>query len=367
VPRLIVDSGTAHEPVGHEGLSMFLGFHRLHEDHLVFSDYEFTPDAKPLVSQVAGALRRCRRDLGDEEKGQLRTRLRLLLGQSRHRYGLELLGALYGKGHPYSRPPITERSLAAMETDDLRQWCSEHLVGANATLVIAGQFDRRVVEDAIGSIAKQARRGRDSADIAMEPSTTAGCVLGFDRPEAPLVEIDVGFVGGRGIDRDHAARLVLQAVLDARLSSLRQERALSYGFSASYTPRVAGGMWRLTGKVNRARVAEAVRLLLGILAEMRASSDSFRTEFVHARRKVVEAMVGSGSDSGAVIERLTLMERFGLDRRFFSGLVGEVARLRIDDLHAFLLRELAVDRQVFGAFGPRAAAEEAVRAARAGR
>jgi predicted Zn-dependent peptidase len=156
----------------------------------------------------------------------------------------------------------------------------------------------------------------------------------------------------------------LSEVLTAKLATLREEDALSYGFSAGYAPRVAGGLWRLSGKVPVARAAEAARLIERTLDAMRASLDAYRAEFVHARRTLVEALAGSAADSSAVLDRLVLIERFGLAPGYFDQLLSEIARLRIDEMHAFLTTELASGRQVFGAFGPRAAAAAALAAAR---
>jgi hypothetical protein len=65
------------------------------------------------------------------------------------------------------------------------------------------------------------------------------------------------------------------------------------------------------------------------------------------------------------VDRLAFLARFGLDDGYYQSLANAVARLTLPDLHAFLVRELAIDHQVIGAFGNAAPANAAVDAARA--
>ena len=58
------------------------------------------------------------------------------------------------------------------------------------------------------------------------------------------------------------------------------------------------------------------------------------------------------------------MAQFGLEDSYYDALGNNVARLTLTELHAFLVRELAVDHQVIGAFGNAGPAKAAIAAAR---
>jgi zinc protease len=361
---LVVDSGTAHEPPGREGVAALQGADADFDDHLVWVGTDFGHEAQWLVSTVSAPVHNRNVALSARTKKILRARLRRSLAEPRRRYELDLLRALYGPNHPYARSSLTERSLAAIDADALVAWRREHAVTSNATLILAGDVDGEAVDEQLERLADDFTAGRDSPDVTARPITAAGFVLGAAGNREPQVQLDVAFVGGRGIDRDHALRLLVGEILDARLSALREEDALSYGFGASYAPRIAGGMWRVSGRVPAARAAEAARLLVRALDDMRSSPDAYRADFVHARRKLVEGLAGSGADSGAILERLVLIERFRLDAGFFDRLLSEIARLQIDQVHAFVTREFASGGRVFGALGPRESASAALAAAR---
>ena len=331
----------------------------------MFTATDFRYTVYQLVFRAAWPLHFQRPKLSEATKKAVSAQLRRTLAEPRVRYELDLLRAVYGAGHPYARPSMTEASLAALDGDRLTAWRREHAVTRNATLILTGDVDRGEVDRALATMADRLSAGRDSVAVGQKPATTAGFVVGVAKGREPLVDLDVAFAGGQGIDRRHAARMMLSEILSAKLAALREEDALSYGFSAGYAPRVAGGLWRISGKVPVARAAEAARLVARTLEDLRASPDAYRAEFVHARRKLVQALAGSTADSGAVLGRLVLIERFGLARGFFDQLLSEIARLQIAEVHAFLTSELAADRQVFGAFGPRAAASAALAAARA--
>ncbi len=362
---LVIDSGTAHDPPGQEGVALLQGADEVYDDQLVFSDADFGHATEQVVGRVTFPLHRIWHGVMTEpQRRVLRARLRRVLSTAHVRYEQDLVGALYGPSHPYARPPLTDASLSRIDGDRMSAWQHEHEVLANATLIVAGDVDRDGLDKFVRRLGEHVREGSDTPRVTEPPVTHAGFVVGAAPDREPLAQLDVAFVGGRGIDRQYALRLMLSQILDAKLAALRWEDALSYGFSASYAPRNAGGMWRVSGKVPPARAADAARILRHMLDAMRASPDAYRAEFVLARRKLVEAMAGSAVDSAAVLERLVLIERFGLRANFFDQLLADIARIRIDELHRFLTSELAAERQVFGAYGPRGSAEAAVAAAR---
>jgi predicted Zn-dependent peptidase len=178
------------------------------------------------------------------------------------------------------------------------------------------------------------------------------------------VDIDVQFVGGRGMDRHHAARLVLQQVLGARLLALRDERAVTYGFGAVYLPRLAGGLWAISGAVDAARAAEAAEAVIAILTAMRADPETYRGEFVLARQSVLEGLLVSTGSASATADRLADLARFDLPDNFYDRVARDVAKLTLRDFHSFVATELRAEHQVFGAFGNADAVAATLEAAR---
>jgi len=83
---------------------------------------------------------------------------------------------------------------------------------------------------------------------------------------------------------------------------------------------------------------------------------------VLARRKALESLLASGTSSGANADRLAFMARFDLLPEFFDVVAVRIAQLTLDRFQAFVASELAIDHQVFGAFGDENAVAAAVSA-----
>jgi zinc protease len=363
--RLVIDSGSAHEPRGADGVSQLIGASEVTPDSLIFEDRELSMLVDDLVLDIGLELRSPGLPISDEQKEYLKARLGSSRAAERTIFDHGMLAAVYGEQHPYARFPMTEDSVDKIHHDLVRDWSRTHLVAKNATLIITGQFDPELVKKHIAYNLDQVSGGSDSADIDAElPSAIPKYVTGTAIKPSPTVELDVFFLSARGVNANYAKRLVLEQVLDAELGKLRDKQALTYGFAASYSPRKGGGLWMISGEADASRAAEAATSLLTIVSNMRANPDAYRGSFVLARQKVLERLLVGANDSYAMAEQLSAMARFDLDDDFFDKVSYDVAQLTLSDFHAFFVKELPVGRQVFGAFGNVGASKGAVAAAK---
>jgi zinc protease len=363
--RLVIDSGTAHDPRASEGVSMLVGAGDVEADSLVFYDRQLATRVDELVRSLAFELRGQAYEITDEDKAYLRGLLRSRRAKERQAYQRDLGVALYGEDHPYARPSLNEDSLDHIHHDKVIGWARDHIVPKNAVLVIAGQFDPDLVKRHIAYNADTVSSGKDSNDQHPDPKPRRRFIAGYEEKPSPTVAIDVRFVGGRGMDRDHAKRLVLEQVLSSVLSDLRGKQALTYGFQAAYSPRRAGGLWQLHGEVDAARAAEGAAALVALLGQVRSDPESYRSAFVLARQKVLESLLMTATDSGAIADRLTLLARFDLPDDYFDRVAEQVAETTLKDFHTFVARELDETGQVFGAFGNTDAVDAAIAAVKA--
>ncbi|HEY0190092.1 MAG TPA: hypothetical protein VGC42_03155, partial [Kofleriaceae bacterium] len=193
---------------------------------------------------------------------------------------------------------------------------------------------------------------------------TQAWIAGKSDEPSTSVNLQVSFVGGRGIDADHAKRLVLEEVLSEKLFDLRARTALSYVTEASYMPRRAGGVWSLTAVVDRARAAEAGTELVRLLDQLRSAPETYRVAFVIARQKVLEGMLATSGSSLQALNRLVETARFDVADDRHDRLVAEIAALTLPTFHTFVAHELARTGQVFSAYGNSEAVSAALDAAR---
>jgi zinc protease len=363
--RLVIDSGAAHDPAGKDGVSYMVGADDVTPDALVFERRELANLVDDLVSKIGAELRMPGLPVSDEQKDFLKSRLRNKRTEELGIYEHNMLASVYGEKHPYARFAMTPDSVDKIHHDLVQGWARSHVVAKNATLVIAGQFDAGLVKKHIAYNVDQVGSGSDSPDIDVTlPAAAPRFVTGIALKPSPTVQLDVYFLTARGMNENHAKRLVLEEVLDAELSSLRNKQALTYGFSAGYSPRKGGGLWWISGEADAGRAGEAATSLVTTLDQMRANPEAYRGSFVLARQKVLERLVLGASDSLSVTEQLASMALFDLDDEFFDQLAYAVSQLTLQDFHAFFVNELPANRQVFGAFGNVAASQAAVTAAK---
>ncbi len=363
--RLVVDAGASDAPFGMEGVSQTVGASAVYADALVFDDRSLGNRIDDLVLSLASELRRPGYGLSDEARKYLIARLSQQRVVERDAYDTDVLLALYGEGHPYARSMISASGVKHLSHDSVQDWARSHIAPKNSTLVIAGAFDPGLVKRHVAYSTEQVSAGQRSRDLKTSPRTSPGFVVGITTKPSPTLELAAHFVGGRGIDDDYPRRLVLEAVLRAQFAELREKRALTYGFSASYEPRRAGGIWTIAGQVDAARAVEAGQAIAVILDQLRRAPEAYRSAFVLGRQKVLETLLANTTSTAAVADRLAFLARFGLDDDYYDTLANGVASLTISDLHAFVVRELAADHQVLGAFGNSRPAKAAIAAARA--
>lgn len=363
--KLVVDAGTIDDPFGAEGVSHLVGASRTYADGMVFDDRSLASRVDDLVGSSSLELRRPGYGLSDEERDYLLARLDRPRVRERAEYELDVLVALYGEGHPYARNSMTVGSVTSLSHDSVQGWAKRYITPRNVTLVLAGAFDSALVKRHVAYSVAHIAAGSRTRDVSVEPRTSPAFIGGTTRTPSSTIEINVHYIGGRGIDGDHAKRLVLEAVLDAQLAELREKRAITYGVRASYEPRRSGGMWTIRGQVDASRAAEAAAAVIRILDEMRCDPETYRGAFVLARQKVLESLLVGANNAAEVAEAFAVIARFGLPDDYFDSLAQAVSSLTLGELHAFMGGELAVMRQVFGAFGNAEPVNAAVAAARA--
>lgn len=358
--RLIVRGGTAQEPAGMEGISDLTGATTT-PDTLEFSDRELSTRVDDLVDLLGAPVRGMAYELTDEARREIRGLVTVQSTRERASYNRDVLAAVYGEGHPYAHGEMSADSLDRITRDGAIKWAHEHVTPRRSVMIVTGSFSPGILEKLAKFTLDHVSGGHapEPPPPAPRESLEARVVRGVTAKPAATLHLDVAFVGPPGLDASHAKRLVLVAVLNSRLEALRGEKALTYGVYASYYPLAAGGLWSISGDVDPARADEAARAIEQILADIRANPESYRSEFVLAREKVLAGMLAGVADSGAIADRLAQLARFDLPDDFYDRLARDVAALTLSDLHAFAATELVRDHEVFGVFGNKAAVDAA--------
>jgi predicted Zn-dependent peptidase len=304
---LLLRTGSANDPDGQEGLAALTADMldegsgsrtaiEMHEDlarigaHL---DADISPDASTLtVSALSRFADRALMLLADmvarpalteadvHRVRQLRlhrlTQLRDIPSAVAERTFARLL---YG-GHPYGHGPIgTERSVAALQVDDVRAFHARMITPDRATLIACGDCDHAEIEKlaaaAFAGWVADAVPGPASHSIHDSSAPAlARRVYVVPRPGAPQSELRIGHVAVARDTPDYhalvAANMVLGGQFVSRINAnLREDKGFTYGARTSFDFRRMPGPFTLQTSVQTAVSARAIEESLGELEAIR--------------------------------------------------------------------------------------------------
>jgi predicted Zn-dependent peptidase len=222
----------------------------------------------------------------DRERGVIIEELRMGHDQPQQVVQEQLMDGLWS-GHPLGRPLVgTERTLKAMARADLDGFRRRHYQPGNTVFGMAGRLAHAtcvaLVKDAIGRqpAGRTCRFKPVDRTVPQERFRSA-------RRKIEQVHAAIGFRGfGRHDHRRFALRM-LNSILGENMSSrlfqiVREKHGLAYAVQSSFQLFDETGATAISAGLDRARAADALRLIAREVARMRAKPVS-RDELQRAR------------------------------------------------------------------------------------
>lgn len=270
------------------------------------------------------------------------------------------LAATFGPDHPYTRTGVTvARSIDAIGRDELSAFRDQHYTAANATLVIAGNFDVKQAESVVRDTFGGRSAGHKDAPVVGPPYPRTGPVyIGVIGDDDPQVDVAILYPSPAGIAGQQAARLVLTEMLNEQMRAVRTRLGATYGTYAHRDARLAASAYDLGGAIDAPRAGEALRAMRDGIDALRRGTE-FDVAFVRARRRVVQRLLGESTQSAVLASRLGQIARFGVDPSYDATLLRDTAALSPAQVKDVLARELDPAGEVVVALGDRAAVTRA--------
>lgn len=296
--------------------------------------------------------------------GKVREELIKSLGKSEARRSIRqsraVLEAIYGADHPYSRlAEITAESIGNIDISALTRFQNEHYRAANATLIIAGNFDPVLVEKHVRwSFERWGGGQRPERTVESSRRQPAPAYLAIDRADRVQTKLSIFFPTAPRIDGEHAARLVLAEMLALRMAAVRERMAASYGIDVSYSPEVGPGLFVITGEVDTKRAGEALTFMREAIDSLRRGED-LAQDFALARRRVARNALVEDFDTMALSARLAFLSLHGLELDYYEHLAHAVAALRPEAVARIIAKELAPEQETILCIGAWAEIERA--------
>lgn len=263
--------------------------------------------------------------------------------QQRWEFQRQLVTAVYGPEHPYTRNALlTPESVMAIGRDRLEDFRRTHYTAGNATLIIAGKFDRpveqveKLVRDVFGGW------GRSRVDEPIGPQQrerTAPEFIGVVGDEGPQMSVAMAYPAPAGIDGQEAARRVMAEMLNLRMGDIRFKLGSTYGVYAGRQPRVGPTAYQIGGDVDAPRAGESLKAMRDGVESLRQGVN-FDVDFVRARRALIENLLGVSTVSSEMVARLGTIEMFGLPVNYYDQLVKQIGAVSPAQVKMLIAKEL---------------------------
>jgi zinc protease len=272
------------------------------------------------------------------------------------------LGALLGADHPYAKSvALTRSEIGKLGRDALFEFRKKHYSAANATLVIAGAFDPKHAESVIRHHFGDWSHGHDTPPVTAPAAPRAGATtIGVIGDEAPQMRVSILYPSAPGIGGQHAIRLIVAEMLDARVDAVRETLGATYGVNASRRAQRGPSYYEVAGTVDAARAGEALKAIRVAIESLRTGdAATFDLDFARARRRILRRLLAESNTSTVLVDRLSTISSFDMPPAYYTTLIRQVAAASPTHAHAVIASELDPKQEVVAALASRDVLEKA--------
>jgi len=270
------------------------------------------------------------------------------------------LTAVFGADHPYTVNSTTTPEMADdMGHDKLAAFQREHYSAANATLVVVGKFDVAKAESDVRTIFGGWEKGHADQPVTTPPRAhSAPEFIGVVGDPLPQMDVAIEYPGPAGIDGQEAARTVMAAMMNLRMEDIRFKLGSTYGTYAFRRAEVGPSEYLMGGTVDAPRAGESFKAMRDGIEKLR-QGDGFDIDFVRARRKLIEDLLGQATVSSELTVRLGRIARFNLPADYYEQLIKQIAAVSPAQVKMLIAKELDPKNEVVVCMADRPTLEKA--------
>jgi zinc protease len=274
--------------------------------------------------------------------------------QEENEYVRQVMAALYGPNHPYTRTAIaTPDAVNKVHRDSLDAYRRKHFRAANATLVVVGNFDLKYGEKVIRETYSDWDAGAVDKPVDPAPFKRTGpAFVGVTKNKVDQqVTVTIGYPAPAGIDGQEGARRVLAEMLNIRAEDVRFKLGSTYGLYMAKQTHKGPGAYLLRGgaviggTIDAERAGESIKALRESFDALR-KGEHFDEDFVRARRKILSTMLAESTVTTELAARLVQVEQYGLSPSFYNTLLQQVAAVSPAQVKALIAHELNPSNEV---------------------
>ncbi len=278
-------------------------------------------------------------------------------------YSRQLLSALYGADHPYAKTGILTPDLVSkLSQDRLDSFRRSNYVAANATLVVAGDFDAAIAEKKIRGIFGNWSKGTASKPVSNQLYQRSGpSFIGVIAKEEPQLRVTIAYPAPAGIDGQSGARDVLAQMLTIRMGDVRTKLGTTYGVYANVATHIGPSAYQMGGTVDAPTAGASIKMMRDGVEMLRHNESFSNQEFVRARRKVLSQLLGLSTVTEELAGALAEIAAFSLEPSQYNTNLQQVAAASPILVKSIVAAELNPNNEVVVIKGTREQLEKAFR------
>ena len=263
---------------------------------------------------------------------------------------------VYGDA-PYGRPLSgTDKSVANITRDDVRNFYARHWVPNNTSLIITGNVDMATARSLAQKAFGDWKRGKDVPEVnIVAPAVERSQIYLVDRPASVQSEIRVGHVGvPRGTD-DYFALLTMNSILGGQFTSrlnlnLREQHGYTYGARSTWSYRRQPGPFAASAAVRNAVTMESVKETMNELRRL-SSGDITDEELKFSKDYLMGIFPGTVQTAGELAQRVQELELYNLPEDYFDHYRERIAAITKDDVVNAAKEHISPDKLVIVVVG----------------
>jgi zinc protease len=278
----------------------------------------------------------------------VRETFKLKSTQEETEYIRQVVLALYGPDHPYTKTAVeTPETAKQIHKDALDDFREKHYKAGNATLIVVGDFDPKYAEKLVGEVFGDWGTGTVDKPVDKNPAPRSGpAYVGVLKEKVDQqITVTLAYPSPAGIDGQEAARQVLAGMLNLRAEDIRFKLGSTYGLYFARQAKVGPTAYMLRGgavvggTIDAERAGESIKVLRESIDALRAG-ENFDRDFVRARRKLLSSLLGESTVTTEIAGRLGIISLYGLDSNYYNTLLQQIAAVSPAQVKALMRKEL---------------------------
>jgi zinc protease len=283
--------------------------------------------------------------------------------QEEAEYQRQVMVALYGPDHPYTKTAIgTPEIVGKIHKDALDSYRDKHFRAGNATLILVGSFDPVKAEKLVRSVFGDMGKGTVDKPVDPKPAPRTGpAYVGVKKSkEDQQLTVTIAYPAPAGVDGQEGARRVLAEMMNIRAENIRFKRGSTYGLYFARQAKVGPTSYMLRGgaviggTIDAERAGESIKALRESLDGLRANDKDFDEDFVRARRKLIGTLMGESTVTSELAQRLGFIAVYNLNGNYYNTLLQQIAAVSPAQIRALIKSELNPQNEVIVALGDKA-------------